>query len=82
MTELSLIKVTKIDAVGGHRLRQRFSDGSMGGRDFTEIVSQEGPMLGPLRDPDYFRRVFLDFGTPTWPNGYDLAPRALHAELQ
>jgi hypothetical protein len=82
MSELSLIKVTKAEVTGGHRLRLRFSDGSMGERDFADIVAQGGPMLEPLRDPNYFRRVFLDFGAPTWPNGYDLAPNALHAEMQ
>jgi hypothetical protein len=81
MNELSLIKVTKIEPLGGHRLRIRFSDGSIGERDFADIVASGGPMLEPLRDAAYFARVFLDFGAPTWPNGYDLAPNALHAEM-
>jgi Protein of unknown function (DUF2442) len=81
MNELSLIKVTKIEPLGGHRLRIRFSDGSIGERDFADIVAPGGPMLEPLRDAAYFARVFLDFGAPTWPNGYDLAPNALHAEM-
>ena len=38
-------------------------------------------MLELLRDPAYFARVFVDFGAPTWPNGYDLAPHALYAEM-
>ena len=81
MTELSLIKVTKVEHIGGHRLRLRFSDGSIGERDFVDIVAKGGPMLDPLRDPVYFARVFVEFGAPTWPNGYDLAPHALHAEM-
>ena len=81
MSELSLIKVTKAEPIGGHRLRLRFSDGSVGERDFATIVAEDGPMLEPLRDPSYFARVFVDFGAPTWPNGYDLAPHALHAEM-
>ncbi|MBV9548988.1 MAG: DUF2442 domain-containing protein [Alphaproteobacteria bacterium] len=82
MSELSLIKVTKVAPMGGHRLRLSFSDGSMGERDFSDILASDGLMLEPLRDAAYFRRVFLDMGTPTWPNGYDLAPHALHAEMQ
>jgi hypothetical protein len=81
MTELSLIKVTKVEPLGGHRLRLRFSDGRFGERDFADIVAADGPMLEPLRDPSYFARVFVDFGAPTWPNGYDLAPNALYAEM-
>jgi len=81
MTELSLIKVTKVEAVGGHRLRLSFSDGRCGERDFADIVAADGPMLEPLRDAAYFARVFVEFGAPTWPNGYDLAPNALYAEM-
>jgi hypothetical protein len=82
MSELSLIKVVKAEPLGGYRLRVRFSDGSAGERDFADVVSAGGPMLNPLRDPAYFARVFTEFGAPTWPNGYDLAPNALHAEMR
>ena len=44
----------------------------MGEHDFSDLVRQPGPMLDPLRDPPYFARVHLEFGTPTWPNGYDM----------
>jgi hypothetical protein len=81
MCDSALIKVTKVEAVGGHRLRLRFSDGCFGERDFAEIFAADGPMLAPLRDVAYFARVFVECGAPTWPNGYDLAPNALYAEL-
>jgi hypothetical protein len=81
MNELSLIKVVRAEPLGDHRLCLRFSDGSVGERDFADIVAAGGPMLDPLRDPKYFARVFVEFGAPTWPNGYDLAPNALHAEM-
>jgi hypothetical protein len=29
-------------------------------------------MLEPLRSVDYFKKVFLEMGVPTWPNGYDV----------
>jgi Protein of unknown function (DUF2442) len=76
-----LIKVRKVEPLGGHRLRLTFSDGAIGERDFSEIVSQPREMTAPLRDPTYFARVFLEFGAPTWPNGYDMAPHALYDEL-
>jgi hypothetical protein len=81
MNKLSLMKVVKVEPLGGHRLRVRFSDGSVGERDFADIVAKGGPMLEPLRDVKYFMRVFTEFGAPTWPNGYDLAPNALYAEM-
>ena len=39
-------------------------------------------MVEPLRDPAYFSRVFLEDGAPTWPNGYDMAPRWVQMELE
>jgi hypothetical protein len=77
-----LTKVTGLDRLGGFRLRVRFSDGSGGVHDFRAMVNEPGPMLAPLRDEAYFSRVFLEFGAPTWPNGFDIAPEWLRREMQ
>lgn len=82
MSELSLVKVTKVEPLNGYRLRLSFSDDSIGEMDLAELVSKPGSMVQPLQDPSYFARVFLDTGTPTWPNGFDLAPHALHSEMK
>lgn len=34
-----------------------------------------------LRDPDYFNRVSIVLGAVTWPNGQDIAPQTLLAEM-
>lgn len=77
-----LTKVTKIERLGGYRLRFHFSDGSVGEHDFESRIMNGGPMSEPLRDPAYFARVFLEFGAPTWPNGYDMAPEWVRRELE
>lgn len=77
-----LNKITHLERLGGFRLRLRFSDGSEGVHDFSEMVSEAGPMLEPLRDEAYFARVFLEFGAPTWPNGFDIAPEWLRREME
>ena len=77
-----LLKATDINWLGGHRLRVKFSDGSVGEHDFSALVAERGPMVEPLRDPDYFARVFLDYGAPTWPNGFDMAPEWLRREME
>ena len=59
-----------------------FSDGTEGERDFSELVKSDGPMVQPLKDPLYFARVFVDFGAPTWPNGFDVAPDALYEDMR
>ena len=76
-----LTKVTSLEKLGGFRLRVRLSDGSEGVHDFAALVNEPGPMLEPLRDEAYFARVFLEFGAPTWPNGFDIAPEWLRREM-
>ena len=76
-----MIKVSKIQWAGGHCLRFRFTDDSIGEYDFSALVSESGPMVEPLRDLEYFKRVFLEFGAPTWPNGFDVAPAWLQQEI-
>jgi hypothetical protein len=78
----TMIKISKIEWAGGHRLRFTFTDGAVGEFDFSGVVTEPGPMVEPLRDLGYFKRVFLNYGAPTWPNGFDIAPAWLHREIQ
>jgi hypothetical protein len=77
-----MIKVSKINWVGDHRIRFRFTDDSVGEHDFATLVNEPGPMVEPLRNVDYFKQVFLEFGAPTWPNGFDIAPQWLRREME
>ena len=76
-----LTKVTGIERLGGFRLRIAFNNGSAGVHDFALMVQEPGPMLAPLRDENYFARVFLEFGALIWPNGFDIAPEWLRREM-
>jgi Protein of unknown function (DUF2442) len=77
-----MIKITKVRTLDGFKLKLQFSDGTAGIYDMLQHVIRTGPMIEPLKDPAFFARVFLEDGAPTWPNGYDLAPWALHKELE
>jgi uncharacterized protein DUF2442 len=79
---IEIVKIVKVEKLGGHRLRLRFSDGTEGERDFSDIIAEGGPMVEPLRDAAMFDRVFIEFGTLTWPNGFDLDSIALHDEMK
>jgi Protein of unknown function (DUF2442) len=58
----------------------RFDDGTSGEIDLSSRLF--GPMFEALRDPVFFARVTVDeYGTPTWPNGADLAPDAIYRQL-
>ena len=74
-----MIDVLRVKALDGHRLWVRFSDGSEGVRDFSDIIAAGGPMVEPLQAPDYFARAFVEMGVPTWPNGFDLDPTTVRS---
>ncbi|MGH9897174.1 MAG: DUF2442 domain-containing protein [bacterium] len=61
---------------GRYKIHLAFNDGTEGTVDFEEWL--EGPVFEPLRDPDYFKRFFLEAGTIGWPNGADIAPETLY----
>lgn len=73
--------VTKLVHLGGHRFWIEFTDGSVGEWDYARVKQRAGPMAAPLHDEAFVARAFLDEGAPTWPNGWDVSPEALHAEL-
>lgn len=77
-----MMHVSKIKWLGGHRLHVVFSDGLAGEHDFSDLVSETGPMIDPLRDPRYFARVYLEGGAPIWPNGFDMCPDWLRREIE
>jgi hypothetical protein len=79
---IEIVKVVELKPVGEHALWLRFSNGTEGTRDFGDILADGGPMLEPLRDPSMFQRALLSFGAPSWPNGFDLDPTNLFAEMR
>lgn len=73
-------RVARVEALPGYRLRVEFADGVRGDVDLSDRLF--GPMFEPLKDEEFFARVTIDeFGAICWPNGADLAPDALHAQL-
>ena len=74
--------IVEVKPLGGYRLYLRFEDGVAGELDFAGRLQFEG-VFAPLRDPAVFAqvRVHPELGTVVWPNGADLDPDVLHAEL-
>lgn len=67
---------------GGYRVWLRFADGLSGEVDLTSELW--GAVFEPLKDAAEFAKLRVDFDTDTitWPNGADLSPSLLHAELK
>ena len=74
--------VVEVRALGGHRVHLRFDDGVQGELDLGRIVRFRR-VFAALKDEHEFARVRVDpeLGTITWPNGADLDPDVLYAEV-
>ena len=73
-----MIKLIEVHYQGEFQVSLRFSDGKQGVFDGRELLKRNGPLLEPLRDEEYFKRVFIDAGAMSWPNGMELSPARLH----
>ena len=72
-----MIRMTGVKALDGHRLECTFENGEVVIYDMSYVLAKSTPMLDPLKDPEFFTRVFIEAGAPLWPNGYDLCPDAI-----
>jgi hypothetical protein len=79
---IEFVKVSRVKALDGARIWVLFSNGAEGVRDFADILEEGGPMVEPLRDPQMFRRVFVQCGVPAWPNGFDIDAIQLYREMK
>ena len=74
--------IVEVKPLGDYRLYLRFEDGVAGEVDFAGRLRFDG-VFAPLRDPAVFAqvRIHAELGTVAWPNGADLDPDVLYAEL-
>jgi hypothetical protein len=57
----------------------RFEDGLSG-----RVRLREDDLTGvlvPLRDPQFFKQVFIEYGAVAWPGEIDLAPDAMYESI-
>jgi hypothetical protein len=70
--------VVKVKAMPRYRLRVAFADGFTGDVDLKDHINQSAwPIVQPLKEPGFFRRVRVKNGSVVWPNGYDVCPDVL-----
>ena len=77
-----MIKIVRVEPTEAFRIAVQFSDGSEGEYDLEPLIARDTGMVRILRDPAFFRRVFLELGAVCWPNGFELSPSAIHIELR
>lgn len=71
--------VVEVKPESNHYLFLRFRDG-LAGRVQLRPEELTGA-LAPLLDEQFFRQVFIDYGTVAWPGEIDLAPDAMYAQI-
>lgn len=75
-------RIQAVSVLPDFKLAVTFCDGSGGIVDCSSIQSSANPgIYAPLATPDFFAKAKLELGVLTWPNGADLDPSWLHAEL-
>ncbi|HEY2290198.1 MAG TPA: DUF2442 domain-containing protein [Thermoanaerobaculia bacterium] len=74
--------IVEARVTGDHLIYIRFEDGVSGEIDLTKLIDFRG-VFEPLRRPKEVAKVIVDpeIGTICWPNGADLDPDVLYAEL-
>lgn len=78
--EVNMWRIERFELRGDFRIWVQFSDGISGEVDLTPDLW--GEVGAPLLVPEFFAQVSLDeCGVLAWPNGFDVAPDVLHAEL-
>ncbi len=63
-------KITQAKAKENHQILLTFENGEKRIFDITPYLKN---FFSELKDPDYFKKVFVVNGSIAWPNGQDLA---------
>jgi Protein of unknown function (DUF2442) len=73
-------KVISVKPLEGKKVAVVFSDGQSGVFDVTPYI--RGEVFRRLEDEEYFKQVRLFFSGIGWPDGQDLGPDTIEADLQ
>lgn len=72
-------KITHVAPLEHHILAVEFADGLKG--TFNVAPYMQSTFFKRLEDEAYFRQVHIFFGGVGWPEGHDLGPDTIAAEL-
>lgn len=67
-------KIINIEASDDYSILCTFDDSTVIRFDMSYLLKRKGPMIEPLKKKSFFKSAFLEMGTPTWPNGFDICP--------
>ena len=75
-------RLTSVKPLKDYQLEVEFIDGTRGLVEMKQrIMSDKAGVFAGLRDIGTFNQVYLEHGAVTWPGEIDLAPDAMHDEI-
>ena len=75
-----IVKVVSVEPLEDYKLRVKLSNGRKGIFDVSKFVGSG--VFRELKDPKYFRRVYVDYGTVVSPDEQDIDPELIDMKLQ
>ncbi len=75
-----MVSVVVVEPLENYKLRVTLSNGRKGVFDVSPYLNKG--VFRELKDPQYFRRVRVDYDTVVWPHEQDIAPETIEYLLQ
>lgn len=76
-TQKPIPTISGVRPLAGSRLWVRFTTGEAKIFDFSPLL--DSPAFAPLKDPEIFNGVYIDYGLPVWNDGeIDIDPLYLY----
>jgi hypothetical protein len=76
MKTIYMPRVIDAKYLNGYCIHIVFSNGKEGNIDLSPYIGSG--IFEPLMNKDYFKKLFVDGWTISWPNGADIAPETLY----
>ena len=77
LNDIELREIIEVKANEDFTLECEMENGDVYLYDMTSIKNEHGEMVQPLKDIDYFKKVFVEVDYITWPNGYSIDGTAI-----
>ena len=69
---IDLRDILEVKANDDYSLECEMENGEVYLYDMSFVNELDGMLISPLRDLKFFKKVWLDLGALTWPNGFSI----------